>query len=211
MKTDDWIEVLARGAGPAPQRVAARRLVPPGLVGLAAAAALSLAVLGLIPSSMFATPPPWIKAAYALALIGASGWWVSRLGRPAAPVAMPGRAVLLIVLAMLALAAATYTRIPVELRAKEVFGHSWSTCPWSLMLLSLPAQFGLFRGLRGMAPVRPRLAGFAVGVCAGALGALGYALACLETSTIFIALWYTLGILLAGGVGAWLGPRLLRW
>lgn len=211
MKTDQWIEMLARGAGPAPRALALRRLLPAGLAGLVAAAVLAVVALGPIPAAMFGTPPPWIKAAYALALVAASGAWVARLGRPAAPTAGVGRSVALVVLAMLALGAAAFAQVPPELRRTQLLGHSWSTCPWAVLLLSLPAQAGLFVALRGLAPLRPRLAGLAVGLCGGALGALGYALACLETSTVFISIWYTLGIGLAGALGAWLGPRVLRW
>ena len=32
-----------------------------------------------------------------------------------------------------------------------------------------------------------------------------------EVSAIFVLTWYSLGILLAAGIGALLGPRLLRW
>jgi hypothetical protein len=43
------------------------------------------------------------------------------------------------------------------------------------------------------------------------LGASGYALACPEASPAFVAVWYSLGVLLTGLLGAALGPRLLRW
>jgi hypothetical protein len=46
---------------------------------------------------------------------------------------------------------------------------------------------------------------------AGALGAFGYALACDELALPFVAAWYTLGVLLTAGLGALLGPRVLRW
>ena len=39
----------------------------------------------------------------------------------------------------------------------------------------------------------------------------GYALACTEASPAFVAVWYTLGIIVTGAVGALLGPRVLRW
>jgi hypothetical protein len=65
--------------------------------------------------------------------------------------------------------------------------------------------------LRGLAPTRPRAAGGAAGLLAGAVGAAGYSLACPEASPGFVAAWYTLGIALTGGLGALLGPRLLRW
>jgi hypothetical protein len=65
--------------------------------------------------------------------------------------------------------------------------------------------------LRGLAPTRPRAAGLAAGLLAGAIGAFAYALACHEVSVAFVALWYSLGIALSGALGALLGPRLLRW
>jgi hypothetical protein len=40
---------------------------------------------------------------------------------------------------------------------------------------------------------------------------MGYALACPEVSLTFVAIWYSLGIALAGVLGAFLGPRVLRW
>jgi hypothetical protein len=46
---------------------------------------------------------------------------------------------------------------------------------------------------------------------AGALGALGYALSCEESSPAFVAVWYTAGVALVGLLGAALGPRVLRW
>jgi hypothetical protein len=55
------------------------------------------------------------------------------------------------------------------------------------------------------------MAGLAAGVFAGSLAALGYALACPEVSITFVAIWYSLGIALAGALGAFLGPRVLRW
>lgn len=77
--------------------------------------------------------------------------------------------------------------------------------------MSLPALAAALWALRGLAPTRPRHAGFAAGLLAGAVRACGYALACTESSPAFIAAWYTLGILLTGCLGAALGPRVLRW
>ncbi|MDE2299455.1 MAG: DUF1109 family protein, partial [Burkholderiales bacterium] len=75
----------------------------------------------------------------------------------------------------------------------------------------LPALAGTLWAVRGLAPTRPRAAGLAAGLLAGAVGALGYALSCPEVSITFVAVWYSLGIALVGGAGAALGPRVLRW
>jgi len=74
-----------------------------------------------------------------------------------------------------------------------------------------PLAPGWWRVWRALAPTRLRLAGFAAGLLAGAIGAAGYALSCTEESTAFIAVWYSAGIVLTGLLGGALGGRLLRW
>jgi hypothetical protein len=80
-----------------------------------------------------------------------------------------------------------------------------------VLALSLPAFAGAVWALRGLAPTRLRLAGFAAGVFAGSLGAFGYSFACPEASAAFVAVWYSVGILLSGLLGAVMGPKLLDW
>lgn len=211
MKTAELIEMLARSAGPAPRAVAARRLVPAALAGALLSAALALAVLGPVPWALYATPAPWLKLAYAGALAAAAGWLAARLGRPVPRLKGPRVAVLAVLGAMAALGAAALLAAPPGDRMTALLGHSALTCPWNVAVLSLPALLAALWALRGLAPTRPRAAGFAAGLLAGAVGALGYALSCEETSPAFVAVWYTLGVLLTAGLGAALAPRLLRW
>lgn len=211
MKTDTLIDLLARDAGPAPRHVMARRLWPVVAAGVVASAWAAIAVFGLVPLDLFATGVPWMKMAYAGALALAAGWWTARLSRPAAPVARPQHAVLAVVGLMAVAGAASLAALPAEARLPALMGHSWSTCPFSVLLLSLPGLGAALWAVRGLAPTRPRLAGLAAGLFAGALGALGYSLACPEASPAFVAVWYSLGIALTGAAGAALGPRLLRW
>ncbi len=211
MKTETWIDMLAQGAGPAPHGQVMRRLVPVALLGLLFSAAVSLAVLGPVPAAMFQTPVPWMKLAYAGALAGAAGWLSAGLARPVARLRTPTHAVLAVFAVMTLLGGLAWWLTPTDDRLVDLMGHSWSTCPVSVLLLSLPSLAGGLWALRGLAPTRPRAAGLAVGLLAGALGAMGYALACVETSPAFVALWYTLGMVLSGALGAWLGPRVLRW
>jgi hypothetical protein len=211
MKTNDLIELLATGAGPAPRAVAARRLAPAAALGVLASAAGALVILGPIPAELFATPAPWMKLAYAGALAGAAAWLAARLGRPIARISGPVRALLLVVAAMVLLGALTLLATPGGARLATVLGHSWARCPFNVLVLSLPALAGALWALRGLAPTRPRAAGLAAGLLAGGLGAFGYALSCTELSPAFVAIWYSLGIALAGALGAALGPRILRW
>lgn len=211
MKTDTLIDMLARSAGPAPRALAARRLSPAAIGGLLVSAWAAFAVFGMIPAGMFMTIAPWTKMAYALALALAAGWLTARLSRPAAPIHRPQRAVLFVVLTMVALGAATVISQPASERQQALLGNSWSSCPWNVLALSLPALAASLWAVRGLAPTRPRAAGFAAGLMAGSLGAFGYALSCSEASAAFVAVWYTLGIALTGVVGAALGPKVLRW
>ncbi len=58
--------------------------------------------------------------------------------------------------------------------------------------------------------MRLAAAGFAAGLMADSLGALGYSLSCPEASSAFVAVWSSLGIALTGAVDAVIGPRVLR-
>jgi len=82
MKTNDLIDLLATGAGPAPRGVAARRLAPAAALGALASAAGALGVLGPIPMELFVDPGPWLKLAYAGGVAVGAAWLAARLGRP---------------------------------------------------------------------------------------------------------------------------------
>ncbi|MFO0443333.1 MAG: DUF1109 domain-containing protein [Betaproteobacteria bacterium] len=211
MKTEALIDMLARDAGPVPRALAARRLSPAAAAGLLVSALIAITWFGIIPAQMFATAVPWTKMAYAGALALAAGWWTARLSRPAAPIALPRRVTVLVLLAMVVVGGLSLASTPAGARLDAVLGESWSTCPWSVLVLSLPALAGSLWAVRGLAPTRPGAAGFAAGLLAGSVGAFGYSLSCPEASPAFVAIWYTLGIAFTGAVGAVLGPRALRW
>jgi hypothetical protein len=90
-------------------------------------------------------------------------------------------------------------------------GASWKVCPWLVLTLAMPIFIGLLWSFRRMAPTRLREAGAVAGLAAGAWAATIYCLHCPEVSAIFVLTWYSLGILLAAGIGALLGPKLMRW
>ncbi len=211
MKTQALIEILARGAGPAPRAVVARRLLPAAAAGALASAALAIGLQGPLPAALLATPAPWIKLAYALSLAAAAGWLTARLARPVAPCRGPARSVLGVVLLMALAGALAWADTPAQGRRAALMGQAWLTCPWNVLLLStVPMALALW-AVRGLAPTRLRAAGAAAGLMAGALGALGYSLSCPEASATFVAVWYTAGMAMSAALGAALGPRVLRW
>lgn len=211
MKTEALINLLAREAGPAPRALVARRLSPAVLAGLLASVLVAVVLFGLLPGSMFATVVPWMKIAYAGALALAAGWLTARLSQPAAATRRPQAAVLAVLLLMAVVGAASLAAAPPGARLQAWLGLSGLACPWRVLLLSLPALAAALWAVRGLAPTRPRAAGFAAGLLAGSLGARGYSLSCPEASPAFVAIWYTAGIMLTGALGAALGPRVLRW
>ena len=123
---------------------------------------------------------------------------------------MPG-ALAAPVLAMWVLAAFVLIRAQPAQRAWLFFGDTWTSCPFMVALLSAPVFAAVLWAARGLAPTRPRLAGAAAGLLAGAIGALVYSLHCPELEAPFLGFWYLLGMLIPTGAGALLGPRLLRW
>lgn len=211
MKTQSLIDMLARGAGPAPQVRVLERMAPAVVLGLIASAVLALLSIGSIPAAMWATPAPWMKLIYGASLVLTAGWLTVRLARPIARLQWPWRALVVAFATMLSVGAIALLTAAPEQRGATLLGETWITCPSNVVLLSLPALTGILWVLRGLAPTQLGAAGFNAGLLAGALGAMGYALVCPEVSATFVAVWYSLGILLTGLLGAILGPVLLRW
>nr|MCU0774133.1 DUF1109 domain-containing protein [Ideonella sp.] len=141
----------------------------------------------------------------------AAGLLASRLGRPAAPTRRAWHQTWAVMGAMGVVGLLAWWITPSPERLPALLGHSWALCPWAVLGLSLPALAAMLWAMRGLAPTRPRLAGFAAGLLAGSAGAAGYSLGCTEESLAFVAVWYTAGMALTAGLGALLGPRLLRW
>jgi hypothetical protein len=211
MKTQSLIDMLAQGAGPAPRAPLLLRMAPVVMLGWLVSAVFALMSMGSIPAAMYATPAPWMKLIYGASLALAAGWMTARLSRPVARTQWPMRSVLAVFATMVALGALTVVTSAPDQRMAALLGETWLTCPQNVLVLSLPALAGAFWALRGLAPTQLRAAGFNAGLMAGALGSMGYSLVCPEDSATFVAVWYSLGILLTGLLGALLGPRLLRW
>jgi hypothetical protein len=211
MRTEALIEFLAQGEQPVRRFVALRAFMLAAAAGLVLSAALAVGMRGPAPGEIYGTAAQWIKLAYAGTLGLAAGWLAIRLALPAARVRIPRRAVTLVATAMATIGIASLLLMPSGTRLAAFLGESWRTCPWNVLVLSLPALAATLWAMRGLAPTRAPVAGFAAGVFAGALGAFGYALSCPETSPAFVAAWYSLGVGLTGLLGAALGPRVLRW
>lgn len=196
-----------------PRHAATRRILTGlGLGLLVTGAALGLG-LGIRRDLMTAMQGGgfWMKALYA-ATLGALGLIATlRLARPDCG---PQRKLWLLLLPLVLLSIMAVLELlhtPRALWLDMWLGHSWKVCAGVVLLLSLPILGGLLWALRRLAPTRLALAGGTAGLAAGAWAACLYCLHCPETSAVFVLTWYSLGIALATGLGALLGPRLLRW
>lgn len=211
MKTDDLIEALARGGEPVPAARPKRRLAAALAVGLAIAAALVLASVGLRPDIGVALIPVLLKAGFSAAAAAVLLPLLMRLLRPGRPLgwrigAVAGFAALCALLTVIALAGAEPGQ-----RFKVWMGGGLPWCVVVIPLLAAPAAGALILLARAFAPTRLTLTGAALGGLAGGIGAMAYAMYCPVDQVAFVATWYAAGIGLSAAIGALLGAHLLRW
>lgn len=213
MKTDELIAVLARGPDVCPPALPVRRMVFVIVLGLLASTGLMLTLLGVRADLAAAVRLPafWFKVAFVVALALAGRTAVARMALPGArtrwlPVwfAAPLAVIWLV-------AASALMHAPAGARAPLFWGSTWRVCPFLIAMLSVPVFAAILNVMRGLAPTRLRLAGAAAGFAAGAAAAVVYCLHCPEMTAPFIGFWYVLGMLIPAGVGALIGPRVLRW
>jgi hypothetical protein len=213
MNTEQLIRSLAGDVHAVPRRALVRRIG----VGIAGGAVVSLllvlALLGIRPDLHAAMLgfSFWMKWTYTASLGVGAVLAVLRLSRPT-PSSLRGFWLLGIPVLLLAgIGIGELASTPSREWLAMWLGHSWKVCPWLVLTLSMPIFIGLLWSFRRLAPTRLRAAGAAAGLAAGAWAATIYCLHCPEVSAIFVLTWYSLGILLAAGLGALIGPRLLRW
>jgi len=146
----------------------------------------------------------------ALALTGAASAAALALSRPEA-----SRSALLVwVPAAVVLAlglAAELALVPRSEWFARMVGGSPLACFLSVFALSLPVLAGTLWALRAGAPTHPRRSGALAGMLAGGVTAALYLLHCPGDSLLYTLAWHVPALLLIAGLGAALGPRVLRW
>jgi hypothetical protein len=211
--TDEFLDRLSRDLRPIGKDVVVRRLAVSLAVGGVVAFLGVAGVLGLRPDMARAALSStfWMKLAYTGGFAALAFWCVERLSRPAGDVSRRLPWLMLPLGAIGVLAAWRFLSAPPPLREALVMGSSAAVCPWFILITAIPLFVALVWALRGLAPTRLGLAGALAGLAAGGAGAAVYSLHCPESGAPFIAIWYSLGMVLPGALGALLGPRLLRW
>jgi hypothetical protein len=213
MKTEDLVSLLSTGTAPVDLRLASRRWLLALAGGASIAFLLTAGLLRLNPTLLEEASQPmfWVRESYC-AVLGALGFVaVVRLARPGSPLGAAPMGIPVAVIATWVLAAATLVMAAPQNRAPLILGHTAAVCPFLIAFLATPLLIALLWVMRSLAPTRLRWAGAASGFTAGSIGALAYSLHCPELAPPFFAIWYLLGMLIPAAIGAWLGPRLLRW
>lgn len=213
MRTDELISWLAADTAAVPRSAASRQIAIAMTVGIALAILTMLLTMGSRPDLAQAIRFPlfWMKVLFPAALACAGVATLTRLARPGVSARAGQWAIVLLVLLLWAVAMAVYAGAPPSQRAAMVWGQSWRTCSVSVLMIAAPIFVAAFLALRRLAPTRLAQAGACAGVLSGAAAASIYAFHCPETALPFMAIWYVTGIAATAGIGAALGPRLLRW
>ncbi|MDE1918937.1 MAG: DUF1109 domain-containing protein [Sphingomonadales bacterium] len=213
MNTDDLIRSLSQNVAPVPRGALAGRIVAGMAAGAAVTAVIVTGVLGIRPDLHDAMHgfSFWMKWIYTGSLGIGAVVGVLRLARPDVA-SLRGLWWLTVPVLLLAgIGMGELASTPSREWLAMWLGASWKVCPWLVLTLAMPIFIGLLWSFRRMAPTRLREAGAVAGLAAGAWAATIYCLHCPEVSAIFVLTWYSLGIVLAAGIGALLGPRLMRW
>jgi hypothetical protein len=213
MNTQQLIETLGKDVPRVPRHALAQCVGSGIAVGGLVTTVLLITMLGVRPDLQVAMHgfSFWMKWTYTITLGVSAGYAVTRLARP---ISGSLRSLWWLAVPVLMLAGVgidELARTPSDQWLALWLGRSWMICPWLVLTLAAPLFVGLLWSFRKLAPTRLRAAGAAAGLAAGAWAAALYCLHCNEFAAIFVLTWYSLGIILAAGAGAALGPRLLRW
>jgi hypothetical protein len=211
MKTEALIRALALDA--ARPVVPVKRLVKTALFA-GAAASLMLFTLMLQPRPDIATamssPGFCLKVAVAACLALTASALLDVLARP---IPRSGSLRSLSVGPVLLAVGVAFELIllPSDSWQPRLIGRNASHCLALIPLLSVGPAVFLMLALRRDAPASPGLAGAVIGLAAGGLGAILYALTCPDDSPLFVATWYSIAISGVTGVCFLAGRRWLAW
>jgi hypothetical protein len=213
MKTDDLISLLSNQVTRVDRVAVARRFIKAMLLGALGSLILMTIVFGVRHDlgSVALTSIFWAKLAYPLAIAIGAMLAVMRLGRPGARAGYTWALVALPFVAVWVAGALVLDGAAPAGRWPLVLGQTWRTCPFNILLLSVPTFPAVFWAVKALAPTHLRLAGAAAGLLASSTATVVYCLHCPEMSPAFWSVWYAIGMLMPAGIGAWLGPKLLRW
>ena len=210
MKTSDLIDMLS-----AEVEVVDRRKVPRAMAAaLAAGAGISVCaiLLALGARADLDRPQAFVflagKLVFMLGIVALAVIFLVKLARPVGERYRPMGVVLLPFVVIVGLGVLSVPSAPGVQGQAMIAGEQCREC-WLIVPAIAMVPFALVVwALRRAAPTHLIQAGALVGLIAGGIGAMAYALHCVSDSMPFVALWCAGTIVLCTLAGAALGPRL---
>jgi len=171
-----------------------------------ALAALLLVLLWLKPRpdfwSAIGHPFFWIKGLYTAILAAIALGGATAAARPGAPL-WPALTMAGALVAVMTLAVAFEAPGLDAALIAHIFNSGGAfNCVFYVSVLSVSMLLVAGVGLRGVELERPGLTGLFVGLFSGAVAATIYGVHCQDSTFLFVALWYSLGVALCGAVGS---------
>lgn len=213
MKTEDLINVLSTNVEPVDPRQTGKLLTKAILLGVALSVGIAVAWAGTRPDlgDVRALSFLFLKVFLAVTIVIIGAHYLVRLGRPGSHVGVPHINLGVPALVLGSLAILAMVALPLMHLHHMSVDDDWLECLISIPVIAVVPFAAVVWAMRKMAPTNLPLTGAVVGVVAGGISAIGYALHCTGDSLSFIALWYGAAIALCSLAGALLGPHLLRW
>lgn len=211
MKTDEFIDVLSTNIEPVDTRKVANRLRAAILSGLASALTSGVFVLGVRwdlqePAALGVL---LLKLVFGAAVVVLGSVLLIKYIRPGGECRFRIALIAVPFLILLTLAAISLLSAPAS-----AWGHMtdhWLECLLFIPIIAVIPFAAITWAVRRAAPTHLVRAGALIGLVAGGVGALAYALHRTDDSVPFVAAWYSGGIVLCTLAGAVLGRPLLRW
>jgi hypothetical protein len=211
VKTDQLIDVLARGVEAAEKPRGRFNLAITLLVGLVVAVAFVAIGLGVRPDIGAARVPVMMKAMFSAVTAAVVLPLALQLMKPGRPLGWRiGAVMLFVALCAACVVIALMGEEPGE-RMAMWMGNGVPWCVVLIPVLAAPTATLLVWLMRAFAPTRLTLTGAAIGALSGGIGAMAYAMYCPVDSAAFVMTWYVLGIALSAAIGALAGAKFLRW
>ena len=211
MKTENLIDLLAKGVEPA-QRTTWLRDVGVTLgIGLAAALLIVAVGIGVRPDIATAQMPVLMKATFSAAAAAVILPIAMRLATPGRPLGWRVGAVAVFTIAAAAVTVMALFGEPPERRMEAWMGGGFPWCLVLIPVLAAPTAALLAWLMRALAPTRLTMSGAAIGGLSGGVGAMAYSMYCPVDSVAFVTTWYVIAIALCAALGALIVSRFLRW
>jgi hypothetical protein len=213
MKTDELVALLSTNPEPVDRGLVRRTLYVALAAGLIVSLGLALVGLGIRSDLTMAGALIFlvVKLCFAVGIVSLALVYLTRLARPGGERKAPYFLVAMPFFVIVVLAAISLVLAPSSHWDKMIVGDQWLECLLSIPIIAIVPFATIIWAVRRAAPTNLVRTGTFVGLVAGGVSAIAYALHCTDDSLPFVAVWYGGTIVLCTLAGAALGPRLLRW